>query len=262
VVQIARLFVQVARAQPEIDFRLLTLYDQRRRAGQRGGERLCTPHAAQARRQDPAATPVACEVLARCLRERFVGALHDALAADVDPAAGRHLAEHHQAFAVELVEVLPGCPMRHQVGVGEQHPRCIDVRAEDSDRFARLDQQRLVVAEPLEHFADAVETRPVARGAPDTAVDDQGLRILGHFGIEVVLQHSESGLGKPVAAGQPAAARRADHALRIEPAAAIAASEASIFIAVKHRTRARRGVSSRSSFRSSQRAHRRSRQCC
>ena len=50
---------------------------------------------------------LAAVVLAPGLDEGLVGALHDALAADVDPRAGRHLAVHHQALAVELVEVLP-----------------------------------------------------------------------------------------------------------------------------------------------------------
>ena len=34
---------------------------------------------------------------------------------------------------------------RHQVGVGDQHPRRVLVGAEDADRLARLHQQRLVV---------------------------------------------------------------------------------------------------------------------
>ena len=69
--------------------------------------------------------------------------------ADVDPRAGRHLAVHHQALAIELVEVLPGRPVRHEVGVGDQHARRVGVGAEHADRLARLHQQRLVVLEPL-----------------------------------------------------------------------------------------------------------------
>ncbi len=66
---------------------------------------------------------VAAIVLAAHLDEGLVGALHDALRADVDPGAGRHLAVHHQPLAIELVEVLPGRPVRHEVGVGDQHAR-------------------------------------------------------------------------------------------------------------------------------------------
>jgi hypothetical protein len=88
---------------------------------------------------------VAAVVLAAHLDEGFVGALDDALRADVDPRAGGHLAVHHQAFLIELVEVLPGGPVRHQVGVGDQHARRIGMRAEHADRLAGLHQQGLVV---------------------------------------------------------------------------------------------------------------------
>ena len=85
-------------------------------------------------------------MLAADLDEGLVGALHDALAADVDPRAGRHLAVHHQALAIELVEMLPGRPVRHEVGIGDQHARRIGMGAEHADRLAGLHQQRLVVA--------------------------------------------------------------------------------------------------------------------
>ena len=89
---------------------------------------------------------IAAEVLTAHFDERLVRALHDALAADVDPRARRHLAEHHQAAAIEFVEVLPRRPVRHEIRIREQHARRIGVRAEHADRLARLDQQRLVAA--------------------------------------------------------------------------------------------------------------------
>ena len=103
---------------------------------------------------------VAAVVLAAGLDEGLVGALHDALAADVDPRAGGHLAVHHQALAVELVEVLPRRPLRHQVRVGDQHARRIDVRAEHADRLARLHQQRLVVLRARAGVEDAPRSSP------------------------------------------------------------------------------------------------------
>ena len=65
----------------------------------------------------------AAEVLAAGFHEGLVSALHDALAADVDPRAGRHLAVHHQALAIQFVEVLPGGPLRHKIRVGDEHAR-------------------------------------------------------------------------------------------------------------------------------------------
>jgi hypothetical protein len=117
VVEILRLFVQIARAQPEVDAALLALDVQRHRAGERGGQRLGTAHASQAGGEDPAAFHAAAEMLAPRLGEGLVGALHDALGADVDPRASSHLAIHEQTLAVELVEVLPGRPLGHEVRV-------------------------------------------------------------------------------------------------------------------------------------------------
>ena len=149
---------------------------EQRGAGHRRGQRLRAAHAAEAGGQDPPAGEVAAVVLAAHLDEGLVGALHDALAADVDPRAGRHLAVHHQALAIELVEVLPGRPVRHQVGVGDQHARRVGVGAEHADRLAGLHQQRLVVLELAQRRDDAVEALPVARGAADAAVDDELVR--------------------------------------------------------------------------------------
>ena len=73
--------------------------------------------------RDPFALQAAAVVLAPGLDEGLIGALHDALRADVDPRAGGHLAVHHQPFFIQLVEMVPGRPMRHQVRVGDQHAR-------------------------------------------------------------------------------------------------------------------------------------------
>ena len=89
----------------------------------RRGERLRAAHPAEAGGEHEPAGERAAEVLARRLGEGLVGALQDALGADVDPGARGHLAVHHQALALELVEVLPGGPGGHQVRVRDQHAR-------------------------------------------------------------------------------------------------------------------------------------------
>ena len=99
-------------------------------------------------------------MLAAHFGEGLEGALDDALGADVDPAAGGHLAVHHQPGAIELVEHLPIRPFGHEVGVGEEHARRVLVGAEHADRLARLDQQGLVVLQPLERLDDLVVSRP------------------------------------------------------------------------------------------------------
>ncbi len=211
-----RLLVDVARLQAEVDARLVAFDRDHRETGHRRGQRLRAAHAAQAARQDPAARRIAVEVLVRDREERFIGALNDALAADVDPAAGRHLAVHHQALAIELVEVIPVRPVRHEVRVREQHARRILVRAEHTDRLARLDQQRLVLLEILQRREDLVVAFPVACRAADAAVHDERMRMLGDFRVEVVLDHPVGRFGQPGLADFLAAARRADRARRIE----------------------------------------------
>ena len=119
----------------------------------------------------PGTLPVV--VLAHRLGEGLVGSLHDALRADVDPRARRHLAEHHQALAIELEEMLPVGPVSDEIGIGEQHTRCGLVGLEHADRLAGLDQQGLVVLEAAQRAHDGIEAFPVARGPPDAAVDDQ-----------------------------------------------------------------------------------------
>ena len=126
----------------------------RRRASRRPaigrGERLRAAHAAEARGQDPFAREVAAIVLAAHLDEGLVGALHDALRADIDPRARGHLAVHHEALPIELVEMVPGRPMRHEVGIGDQDARRVVVRAKNADGLARLHEQRFVRSEAAE----------------------------------------------------------------------------------------------------------------
>ena len=81
-----------------------------RGAGHGRGERLRAAHAAEPGGQDPFALEIAAIMLAADFGEGLVGSLHDALRADIDPGAGRHLAIHHEALAIELVELLPGRP--------------------------------------------------------------------------------------------------------------------------------------------------------
>ena len=69
--------------------------------------------------------------------------------------------------------------------------------AEDADRLARLDEQGLVLLQPLQRLDDPVVALPVARGAADAAIDDQLLGRFGDAGIEIVLEHPHRGLGQP-----------------------------------------------------------------
>src|SRR5208282_5038407 len=107
------------------------------------GERLGAAHAAEPGGEDPAAFEAAAVMPAGGLGEGLEGAADDALAADVDPRAGRHLAVHYEAPAVELVEMLERRPMADEVRVGEEDARRVGMGLEHADGLARLDEQRL-----------------------------------------------------------------------------------------------------------------------
>ena len=173
------LLVEIAGAQAEIDRVRVALDGEAGGAGHHRGERLGAAHAAEAAGQHPFALEIAAIVLAAGLDEGLVGALHDALRADIDPGAGRHLAVHGEPLLIELVEMVPGRPMRHEVGIGDQDARRILVRAENADRLAGLDQQGLVGLELTQGRDDAVEILPGAGGPADAAIDHQLLRVLG-----------------------------------------------------------------------------------
>ena len=149
-------------------------------------------------------------MLAAGLGEGLVGSLHDALRADIDPRAGGHLAVHRQPLAIELVEMVPGRPVRNQVGIGDQHPRRIGMGPEHADRLARLHQKRLVVFERLQGRDDEVEILPGARGAADAAIDHQLVRVLGDVRVQVVHQHAHRRFGQPALGRDLRAGRRED----------------------------------------------------
>ena len=196
-VQRMGLGVAIAGADAEVGAGLVAFDGKAAGPGHHGGQRLRAAHPAQARRQDPLALEIAAVMLAPGLGEGLVGALNDALRADVDPRARGHLAVHGQALLVEFVEMVPVRPVRHQVRVGDQHAWRVLVGAEDAHGLAGLDQQRLVLVQPAQGLDYAVEVVPGPRRPPDAAIDDQLVRVLGHVGMQVVHQHPQRRLGQP-----------------------------------------------------------------
>ena len=93
--------------------------------------------------------------------------------------------------------MLPRRPFGHEVGVRQQDARRILVGLEHANRFARLDQQGLVILQPLQRLDDLIVAFPIARGPADPAIDHQRSGIFGHIGIKVVHQHPQRCLGQP-----------------------------------------------------------------
>ncbi len=207
VVEVGRALVQVAGLDPSLDPVQVDLDAQRGAVEHRDRQRLGAAHPAEPGGDDQPAGERAAEALARGGGERLIGALEDALAADVDPRAGGHLAVHHQPGGIELAKRLPRRPLRDQVGVGDQHPRRLIVGLEHRHRLARLDDQRLGVPEPAQLPLDRVKRRPVARRLADPAVDDELVGLLGDVGMQVVVQHPQRRLLLPTPTTHPRAHR-------------------------------------------------------
>ncbi len=191
------LLVDITGAQAEIDPGLVAFHGEAAGTGHDGGQRLGAAHAAETGGQDPLALEVAVIMLAAGFSEGLVGALDDALGADVDPGTGGHLAVHGQALLIQLVEMIPGRPVGHQVGIGDQDPRRILVGPEHADRLAGLDQQGFGLFQAFQRGNDAVEVVPCAGRAADAAVDDQLMRVFRHVRMQVVHKHAQRSLRQP-----------------------------------------------------------------
>ena len=147
VVEVVGHLVEVAVLDAALQARRVDVDDQADAVVQRDGERLRAAHAAAAAGDGERAGERAAEALGGDGGERLVGALQDALGADVDPRAGGHLAVHRQAELLEAAELRPGRPVADEVGVGDQHARRPLVGPHDADRLAGLHEHRLVVAQ-------------------------------------------------------------------------------------------------------------------
>ena len=139
--------------------------------------------------------------------EGLVGALQNALRADVYPAAGRHLAVHDQAFALPGIEVLLRGPGRDHVRVRDEDARRVGVGAEHRHGLARLDQERFIGFQAAQGVQDGFEGFTVPGGLPPAAVYDEVVRIEGDLGIQVVLDHAVGRFDEPVLATQPGSRR-------------------------------------------------------
>src|SRR5947209_6430609 len=133
--------------------------------------------------------------------EGFVCTLQDSLGADVDPASCSHLAVHHQARAIELVELVPIAPMTYEVGIAQQNSGCVLMSSKNANGFAGLHQQSFIICEGSQGLDDGVEAIPISRRAPGPAVNDQVFRLLGYVRIQIVQEHSKGGFLLPAPAG-------------------------------------------------------------
>jgi hypothetical protein len=205
--------VAVAGLQALLDALRVYFDAQAGRAGHTGRKRLRSAHSAHAAGEQEPAGERSGEMLAAGGGERFVGALQNALRADIDPTAGGHLAVHDEAELLEFAEVVPIRPVPDDIRVRDEHAGRVVVRAEYADGLAGLNEKRLVVSQVLQFAHDGMERGPVPSGFACAAVDHQVLRALAHLGVEVVHQHADGRFLAPSLGAQLGAARSSNRRL-------------------------------------------------
>ena len=187
------------------------LDDQSAAAVQGDAKALRSAHSAETCREHAPAGERAAEMLACDRAEGLVGEAEDPLRADIEPTGRGHLPVHGQAGVLEPAEALGVRPRRHDHRRRDEDARGVQVSGQDGDGLARLDDQRLVVAEPLEGSHDCGKGLRIAGCLAATAVDDERLGVLGHLGIEIVEKAAERAFLLPAATPELASARRSYH---------------------------------------------------
>src|SRR4030095_11195169 len=87
--------------------------------------------------------------------------------------------------------------MTDEIGIRDQDPWRFIVGPEFTDRFARLDKERLVIFELAQRTDEAIEAFPISRRSAGAATDNQAVRCFRHFRIKVVHQHAHGCLLVP-----------------------------------------------------------------
>ncbi len=107
--------VAVARFHSPFNSAAIHINGQHHAVVERDGKRLRSSHAAYAAGYHQSTFESAAKVPLGQRGKGLKCPLQYALRTDINPAPRRHLAVHHQALAVQIVEVLPVGPLAHQI---------------------------------------------------------------------------------------------------------------------------------------------------
>src|SRR6266851_6733520 len=113
------------------------------------GQRLSTPHLAQARRQYESCRESSVKVFLGDSCERFVCALEYTLGSDVSPGPCGHLSVHDETLLLKFVEIVPSSPLGNNHAVNNQDSRGQSVGFENCHWLAALYEECLIFAELL-----------------------------------------------------------------------------------------------------------------
>src|ERR1035441_6013526 len=137
--------IAIASLQALLDALGIDINAKERSASHGCRERLRSSHSAHSSGDDQFAAQIATKMFVARGVEGFVSALHDALRTDVDPRTSGHLSIHHEAGALQFVELLPIGKMSYEIRVRNQDTRSVLMRLENAYWLARLHEQRFVV---------------------------------------------------------------------------------------------------------------------
>ena len=104
--------------------------------------------------------------------------------------------------------MIPVCPVRHDVGICNQHSWRIFMCSHNGNRFARLNHQCFIRIKVFQSGYDTVEVLPRARRSSDPTIDHQLVRVFRHVWVQVVHQHPHWRLGQPAFCGDLGAGGR------------------------------------------------------
>ena len=137
------------------------------------------------------------QLLAGGIHHRDGGSVHDSLRADIHITSGRHLSVLAYAQGVETLPVVRLGVVGDNHSVGHDDPRRIFVAGEQPQRMAGVHHQRLLVAHCGQILHHQAVLGPVLENGSVSAVNDELVRMLGHAGVQVVLDHRHNGRGLP-----------------------------------------------------------------
>ena len=129
------------------------------------------------------------ELHAASVKKSVECAVHDALRADVHPAAGSHLAIVRYAHLHSLVPVVEVVKEADHHRVGDDDTRSLLAGGKQSEGVTRFDYERLLVCQFLKVFFDEAILKPVLAYLSCLAVGDKFIRIQSNVEVQVVVNH-------------------------------------------------------------------------
>ena len=182
-----------ALVEARLDARHIDLGDDADRVRNLRRLRLRAAHAAHARAHEEMPREIAvlryAEMHAARVQERIVRAVHDALRADVHPAARRHLPVVGDTHLLRNLPVLRIVELADHERIRDDDARRRRLRREQAERIAALHHERLMIRHDLKILLDETVLKPVMADAARLAVRDELVGIKTDLEVEVVVDH-------------------------------------------------------------------------